>query len=893
MASFAQNQSRQFNKYVPETDTEVYGAALAKKSQEYQLGAKKVEQYNSIAGSIPVANNADQKYVQGIANKITSDLNQKIAESGDLSDQTLINSLGVMASTIYKDPKISTIISSTSKYKTENGKAGDSEKKNEGKDVANQYHYQSQVMPWVNSEEAGKDFNAKFLEFTDIQKGATDIALKIPEDERVVENNGLGNNNKQDIMSKTFKYRSPDKIRKALEGYLNTDAGAHTQAYVESEYKYKDYSKEDLFREKYNTSIKTLDHYQQSIDDIKQNLVMLGDASDPKIAKKRQELINQQKGLENEYSEKALDLAKKDYSSIEEASQDPDKKSALLTDLYKESFIQSKIDAYSYNKEGKTELQGKSGFEKQRELHNELLADTKENREAKQFEETLKDKQEARVAKALEKQQQQSGPILSAIPTKNANDSWNQVKTGIAATDAQLSTSELNVAYSVLQRAGGFAGLKQDRNGNISIANPNTSVNIKGKGLRTIPTEVYIYGGEYEHSGVKENYNGLIPDLMKSYRDGTYKSENTYSLSDIDRKSIADLSDLTYSQARKKEFLKSTEDEIMDETGTNKIFSQLNSHPLVINPSNSVIQNPFSRAGSQPGVSKPTQISGTDVVNYNNLSKDELTVVANNTEEQLAAHNPAMITKLKKLGLDYDKITAIQISEDPNILNLVQKHKDVSSKLNEAVEKQNLIATPGHKDWTGAKKEITKDREDKIKAYAVMLQSDPSVSEAGDKILKILTRKESDKDPNFSYTQDATTGDFDLAIEREGTVVHTTISAKQGANLGFNTMLAKQNKLEEELLWSKHHSTVPEGQAPNFSNGVSLGVVGNKDFRFHVIPEHTSHGLVNVLYFYGKNVKTGEEEPVQSQEIDDLHALGVELATKKEDLEKDNKNKNK
>ena len=152
--------------------------AKLKKQADYEAGLEKAQKDIDYLASIPVANEADRSYLQEVINSVTSEINQNaFTDWSNLSVQKLTKK---HISRLSNDPKIQNAVSSASTYKAGYKLAKESEEQNQGMDAANQYDWQKQLNPWLNSKEAGEKFNGRFIPFVDIWKGASKVAEEVP-----------------------------------------------------------------------------------------------------------------------------------------------------------------------------------------------------------------------------------------------------------------------------------------------------------------------------------------------------------------------------------------------------------------------------------------------------------------------------------------------------------------------------------------------------------------------------------------------------------------------------------------------------------------------------------------------------------------------------------------
>lgn len=176
MASFT-DQISQFNPYIQELPIEEMVKVGMYKQQQYDAGVQKIQGYIDNIAGMDVANDADKAYLQSKLGELGSKL--KTVAAGDFSNQQLVNSVGGMATSIIKDPTVQNAVSSTAWYRKQ--LADLNKQKAEGKtSVENIEDFNKQANAWLSSGKAGEVFRGTYSPYIDVKKKIlTDVIGKI------------------------------------------------------------------------------------------------------------------------------------------------------------------------------------------------------------------------------------------------------------------------------------------------------------------------------------------------------------------------------------------------------------------------------------------------------------------------------------------------------------------------------------------------------------------------------------------------------------------------------------------------------------------------------------------------------------------------------------------
>lgn len=309
MATFAQRQPRQFAPYIPEVDTQVYAQALAKKDQEYKLGASKVEAYrNNIAG-LPVAFEHERKYLQGVTNELTSQINNMVGT--DWSDQKSVNQVATQASTIYNDPNIQTMVGNAAHKRQQDTNLQEDVKASKGKNESNKSDYQNHLREFANNAKVGDSFDYNYFTHQDYR----------------------------DDFSKWYKDKHPNSSIIFKDGSIDPKTGKYNPKiaaqewdYIES--KYKEISPAQV-RDDWDNFTKTNPNYQKQIDiDANYEYRNLDNTSFAKMAYGQyQDILSTNKRAYDE-ADKQLDLIKADDPKRQQIQKDRDIAEGNMTDAF-------------------------------------------------------------------------------------------------------------------------------------------------------------------------------------------------------------------------------------------------------------------------------------------------------------------------------------------------------------------------------------------------------------------------------------------------------------------------------------------------------------------------------------------------------------------------------
>jgi len=276
MASFT-DQISSFNPYIAQLPVEAMVQVGMQKQAQYDEGVQKIQAYVDEIGGLPVATDADRKYLQSSLNQLGNNL--KYVAAGDFSNQQLVNSVGGMATKIVKDPVIRNAVSSANWYKEQNEKM--QKAIDEGKsNPANVDLFNSEVQKWLTSGKAGYKFNSSYTPFFDVDKYAKETFDAIKPGgytfDELYQTNADGSyaRDKQGnyIASPVMmRMKKEGRLPQEVEGAINqimSDPRVGQQLQISGRYNYKNYAPKGLVDMLYDQRDSTLGGYLDKLADL-------------------------------------------------------------------------------------------------------------------------------------------------------------------------------------------------------------------------------------------------------------------------------------------------------------------------------------------------------------------------------------------------------------------------------------------------------------------------------------------------------------------------------------------------------------------------------------------------------------------------------------------------
>jgi hypothetical protein len=347
MASFTDKIST-FNPYISQLPVEAMVKVGMQKQQQYDQGVQKIQgQIDNIAG-MSVANDADKQYMQSKLNDLGSKL--KTVAAGDFSNQQLVNSVGGMATSIIKDPNVQNAVSSTAWYRKQ---LAEMEKQvTEGKSsVENIEDFNKQANSWLSSGKAGQVFRGRYSPYVDVKKKImTDVIGKINpnirEEDIPWEMNADGTPNIGKIAAVMTRVSGEAVTAQQLQNAINASLNPAdlNQLAISGRYQFRNATPEALANVAQSKYKKTDDSINEMITQLEGHANM-----------NKSNAVEYNKTLETikELQAKKATLPSQLERELKWVSENPEEAKA---EIYKDGFINSFAEAFSWEKKKKTIL---------------------------------------------------------------------------------------------------------------------------------------------------------------------------------------------------------------------------------------------------------------------------------------------------------------------------------------------------------------------------------------------------------------------------------------------------------------------------------------------------------------------------------------------------------
>jgi hypothetical protein len=274
MASFT-DIIPQFNPYVQQLPVEAMVQVGMEKQKRYDEGIQKIQQSIDTIAGLEVGNDVDRAYLQSKLNQLGNNL--MFVAAGDFSNYQLVNSVDGMAKQLAYDPTIQTAVSSAAKRKKEIELVEEARKIGELV-PDNEVFFAKRDSEWLNSTEAGKSYNARYVPYFDIFKFAKEKvdALKIDgfSFDEIYQKDANGNyvTDKQNnlVLSEAMiRVKEKGYLPGKLEATLNevfSDGRVKQQLAISSEYEYRNTTPEQLAVSITNETNKLKNEYENRLD---------------------------------------------------------------------------------------------------------------------------------------------------------------------------------------------------------------------------------------------------------------------------------------------------------------------------------------------------------------------------------------------------------------------------------------------------------------------------------------------------------------------------------------------------------------------------------------------------------------------------------------------------
>ena len=347
MASFT-DQIQTFNPYVSQLPVEAMVQVGMQKQQQYDQGVQKIQGYIDNIAGMDVVNDADKAYLQSKLNELGGKL--KTVAAGDFSNQQLVNSVGGMATSIVKDPNVQNAVSSTAWYRKQ---LAEMEKAmSEGKSsIENIEDFNKQANSWLSSNKAGQVFRGRYTPYIDVKKKImTDVIGKINpnvrEEDIPWEMNADGTPNVGKIAAVMTRVSGEAVTSQQLQNAINAalTPSELNQLAISGRYQFRNATPEQL-------SAVATKRFEDTDKDIDATIAKLeGHATASKS-----DTVEYNRTLEAIQSLKDRKIALSDQlaKEVKWITENPEEAKA---ELYKNGFVNSFAEAFSWEKRKKTIL---------------------------------------------------------------------------------------------------------------------------------------------------------------------------------------------------------------------------------------------------------------------------------------------------------------------------------------------------------------------------------------------------------------------------------------------------------------------------------------------------------------------------------------------------------
>lgn len=347
MASFT-DQIQTFNPYVSQLPVEAMVQVGMQKQQQYDQGVQKIQGYIDNIAGMDVVNDADKAYLQSKLNELGGKL--KTVAAGDFSNQQLVNSVGGMATSIVKDPNVQNAVSSTAWYRKQ---LAEMEKAmSEGKSsIENIEDFNKQANSWLSSNKAGQVFRGRYTPYIDVKKKImTDVIGKINpnvrEEDIPWEMNADGTPNVGKIAAVMTRVSGEAVTSQQLQNAINASLtpAELNQLAISGRYQFRNATPEQL-------SAVATKRFEDTDKDIDATIAKLeGHATASKS-----DTVEYNRTLEAIQSLKDRKIALSDQlaKEVKWITENPEEAKA---ELYKNGFVNSFAEAFSWEKRKKTIL---------------------------------------------------------------------------------------------------------------------------------------------------------------------------------------------------------------------------------------------------------------------------------------------------------------------------------------------------------------------------------------------------------------------------------------------------------------------------------------------------------------------------------------------------------
>jgi hypothetical protein len=349
MASFTDNPQAlgTFNPYVQQLPVEAMVKVGTAKQEQYNQGIQKIQTAIDNIGGLDIAKDSDRAYLQSKINELGNNL--KFVAAGDFSDFQLVNSVNGMTGQLVKDSNVVNAVNATSSLRKEQKRKEKAIE--EGKSAPeNEWLFDTLTSEYLNDSKIGQKYNARYIDYVDVNKKLYEIAKEVGIDETTVQQlyqtdsngrvltdaNGVPKWNPV-MAEKHLKGKDAAKILTAFKNALTP--ADYRQLSITGRYKGSSYSPEELAEQvtnNYDSNIKSAEGKLQaiSIELYKEN--QKNDKNEELISS-----LNKQKEYFEEEKESLILSRDKDISTVYE---NPDQ---IRASLYTSNYLSKMANSLS------------------------------------------------------------------------------------------------------------------------------------------------------------------------------------------------------------------------------------------------------------------------------------------------------------------------------------------------------------------------------------------------------------------------------------------------------------------------------------------------------------------------------------------------------------------
>lgn len=336
MASFLDNPNVQFSNYINPIDSEVYGAAIMQKQQQYDQGVEKVQGVISSVAGLEVYRDSDKQYLQNKVGSLTGSLNE--LAGADWSNPHLISQVGAYAAQIAGDKQVQNAVASTARIKRVYSDMEDAQKKGE-LNADNKIYAEDQIAAYANSTEADATFNGSYTPYFNVMEEFRKNYSVLHADENITQD-AFTTNAAGDVVPNyasrevTTKGITPAKVKAAWDLTMN-NSGAAQQMRISAHATYRGVDGATIMNSVKGKFDENAAHYNEEIAKLKASQTIDASQNSADIAQKISDLQSMATENLSEYQ---------NLQKVYEQGGDE----ALKTTIYKADQTASVIKSYAY-----------------------------------------------------------------------------------------------------------------------------------------------------------------------------------------------------------------------------------------------------------------------------------------------------------------------------------------------------------------------------------------------------------------------------------------------------------------------------------------------------------------------------------------------------------------